>query len=149
MDTHSNAMRTLARQLLAMEAAVGERGGGSTGKSEGGGERAGFESVCEKLRVELTQFAGAEGFASLLRRALAMARDDLPALGHIKIGPGGILEGLEEVEQTEWEAGALTITANLLDLLAMFIGEPLTLKLVRETWPELPPPEMQTEARPK
>jgi hypothetical protein len=133
-------MRTLARQLLAMEAAAeGRKGAGGAAKRGERKDRAGLESVCEKLRVELTQFAGADGFASLLRRALAMAREDVHALGRIKIGSGGFLEGLDGLEQTEMEAGAIAITANLLDLLAKFIGETFTLKLVRKAWPELPP----------
>jgi hypothetical protein len=147
-------MRTLARQLLAMDAAVGGEGaGGGKGAGTSGRGRAGIEVVCERLRVQLTQFAGPEGFSSLLRRALAMARDEVPSLGPIKVGPGGILEGLEGLKPPEWEAGALAITANLLSLLEIFIGEALTLQLVREAWPELPPsdpdsPNAQNEARP-
>jgi hypothetical protein len=138
-------MRSLASQLLALEA-VNAGAGAERSGSRGGS--AGVDSVCEKLRVQLTRFAGVEGFASLLRRALAIAREEVPALGAIKIGPGGILEGLEGLEQRESEAGAVAIIANLLNLLAIFIGEALTWQLVREVWPELPASPPSSSALP-
>ena len=97
--------------------------------------------VIEKLRIILTKFAGAEGFASLLRRALVLTSADVPALQSVKIGADGRLEGFEQivVEKGTGAAGseaAVAITAHLLDLLVIFIGEPLTLTLVRAAWPD-------------
>ena len=43
--------------------------------------------VIEKLRIPLTRFAGAEDFASLLRRALMLARADMSSLRSVKV-PG-------------------------------------------------------------
>ena len=96
--------------------------------------------VSEKLRVSLTKFAGAAGFASLLRRALMLASADVPSLQSVKIGMDGRLEGFEQhaadtgTGATGGEA-AVAITAHLLELLVTFIGEPLTLRLVGEAWP--------------
>jgi hypothetical protein len=42
--------------------------------------------VNEKLRIPLTRFAGAEDFASLLRRALMLARADVSSLQSVKVG---------------------------------------------------------------
>ena len=53
--------------------------------------------VSEKLRISLTRFAGADGFASLLRRALVLARADVPSLQSVKVGADGRLEGFEEL----------------------------------------------------
>ncbi len=97
--------------------------------------------ISEKLRIPLTRFAGAEGFASLLRRALVLARAEAPTLQSIKIGADGRLEGFEELAaDRETAAGAseaaVAITAHLLGLLSTFIGEPLTLRLIREAWPD-------------
>ena len=50
--------------------------------------------VCEKLRISLTRFAGADGFASLLRRALALARAENPSLQTVTVKPDGSLDGL-------------------------------------------------------
>ena len=122
-------MRDLARRLLAA--------------SQTAGDPHVHEAVVviEKLRIILTKFAGAEGFASLLRRALLLATADVPALQSVKIGADGRLEGFEQIvaDKGTGAAGgeaAVAITAHLLDLLVTFIGEPLTLTLVRAAWPD-------------
>jgi hypothetical protein len=127
MDTPSPSMRDLARRLLAA--------------SQTAADLHVHEAVLvnEKLRITLTQFAGADGFASLLRRALALASAEVPALRSVRVNAAGRLEGFEQLGSNAGnvkgeEAGA--ITAHLLGLLVTFIGEPLTRKLVRETWPE-------------
>ena len=120
-------MRGLAQQLLAIEAA---------NRAEAEVHEA--VRVCEKLRISLTRFAGADGFTSLLRRALALARSEVAALDGIKVSSHGSLEGLEALAaQSDHEAtqAAVAMTANLLALLMTFIGQPLTLRLVREAWP--------------
>ena len=89
-------------------------------------------AVCEALRIALTKVAGSEGFAALLRRALALAGAQVPTLQSVKIKPDGHLEGLDEVDAD----AAVALTAHLLGLLVTFIGEPLTLRLLREAWPD-------------
>ena len=94
--------------------------------------------VIDKLRIILTKFAGAEGFASLLRRALLLASADVPALQSVKIGADGRLDGFEQIVTcAEGGEAAVAITSHLLDLLVTFIGEPLTLTLVRAAWPDI------------
>ncbi len=96
--------------------------------------------MCEKLRISLTRFAGAEGFSSLLRRAIALARTEVPALHGITVKADGSIEGLEELAEGAGSGGveaAAALTAHLLGLLVTFIGEPITLRLVREAWPAL------------
>ena len=95
--------------------------------------------VSDRLRASLTRFAGADGFTSLLRRALALARAEVPSLQSVKVGADGRLEGFELLAaQTGMDvAAAAAITAHLLGLLVTFIGEPLTLALVREAWPDI------------
>ncbi len=91
--------------------------------------------VCEKLRISLTRFAGADGFTSLLRRALALARAEVPALHGVQVKADGSLEGLEELAADAGSGGveaAVAITTHLLGLLVTFVGEPITLRLVRE-----------------
>ena len=68
-------MRDLARRLLAAS------------KTASGPHVDEAVLVSEKLRISLTQFAGSDGFTSLLRRALALARADVPSLESVKIGP--------------------------------------------------------------
>ena len=133
MDTPSPSIRDLARRLLAAEAA-----------SQSAAEPRAHEAVrvFEKLRVSLTRFAGTDGFTALLRRALALARAEVPALHSITEKADGSLAGLEEVAAEAGHSGvgggnaAVPITAHLLGLLVTFIGEPLTVRLVREAWPD-------------
>jgi len=128
MDMPSPSIRDLARRLLAFEAA---RAGASDEPVVNA------VSVCEALRVSLTRFAGSDGFTSLLRRSLTLARAEAPVLNNIKVNPEGCLEELHAIEGPEDETtnAALAITAHLLGLLVTFIGESLTLRMVRETWP--------------
>jgi hypothetical protein len=59
---------------------------------------------------------------------------------HIKAD--GSFDGLDElgaqVDPDEIFKGRVVLLAQLLGLLVAFIGEDLTLRLVREVWPKLP-----------
>ncbi len=133
MDTPSPSIRDLARRLLAAEAAI---------QSAAEPRVHPAVRVCEKLRVSLTRFAGVDGFAALLRRALALAREEVPELQGITEKTDGSLEGLEKLVADAGNSGvggsdaALAITVYLLWLLVTFIGEPLTVRLAREAWPD-------------
>ena len=120
-------MRDLARRLLAAS------------QTASGPHVDAAVLVSEKLRISLTQFAGAAGFASLVRRALALAREEVPSLQSVKIGADGRLEGFEQLVADAGPAAArgeaaIAITAHFLELLVTFIGESFTLRLVREAW---------------
>jgi hypothetical protein len=97
--------------------------------------------VNENLRLSLVRFAGADGFVALLRRALALASEQMPMLQHAKIGADGRTEDLDRLfnhDDAVRQEAAAAITAQLLELLVTFIGEPLTRRLVREACPETP-----------
>jgi len=89
--------------------------------------------VCQKLKASLTRFAGIEGFTALMRRALALARTEVPSLQAVSVKPDGTVEGLEGVSAE----ATVALIAQLLALLNLFIGDALTLRLVRDAWPEL------------
>jgi len=127
-------MRNLARRLLAA--------------SEGASDLDGQDSVVliEKLQSSVTRFAGADGFTSLLRRAVLLAGRDVPSLHAVTVGARGQLEGFEQLTaaaDTDAEGArdkaAVVIAAHLLELLVTFVGESLTLKLAFEDWPEKSP----------
>ncbi len=125
--------RKLARWLLIYEAAAGK----GSEPTESAASR-----VCEKLRQPLCSITGVAGFRSILLRALVLARSKAPSLGAVQVAPDGSLKGLDElgrqkekVKNQAVEAGAILI-AQLLDLLLLFIGEGITLRLVQEVWPE-------------
>ena len=123
-------MRNLAQRLLAVEAA---------NQSAADAHLHEAVRVCEKLRIALIRLAGSDGFESLLRRALALARSEVPALDRVTVKPDCSMEGLTELTANAAAGefhGPTAITAHLLGLLITFIGEPLTLRLVREAWPD-------------
>ena len=123
-------MRQLAERLLAVEAAR---------HSEADSHVHEALRVCEKLRSSLTRFAGADGFTALMRRALALARAEVPSLQGVSVRQDGSIVGLEEISGSSKDGGAeatVAITAHLLALLVIFIGEPLTLRLVIDAWPD-------------
>jgi hypothetical protein len=95
--------------------------------------------VCEKLRQPLSRLAGVAGFRSLLSRALALANDEVRWMKAIHVRADGSLEGLDEAQsqlsETEIADGEIVLIAQLIGLLATFIGEELTLRLVQESWP--------------
>ena len=128
MDMPSASMRDLARRMLAVEAASQS----ATDAHVNEGVR-----VCEKLQVSLTRFAGADGFTSLLRRALALARAEVPALQSIEVKPDrSIFEQLAADSSNGATDAAVAIIGHLLGLLVTFIGAPLTVRLVGEVWPD-------------
>ena len=98
--------------------------------------------VSERLRPQLATLLGNLGFRALLSRALALANADVPWLRAVHVNANGSFEGLDtlgaEVDPDEVLDGCVVLLAQLLGLLVAFIGEDLTLRLVREVWPKLP-----------
>lgn len=130
MDTPSVSVRALALRLLALEAT----------SSASGAHSHEAVRVCQKLRLAVTRFAGAEGFTSLMRRSLALARVEAPLLKSITPASDGCPEGIEKLV-SDAHAGAkdafAAVIAHFLGLLVTFVGEPLMLRLVRDAWPEV------------
>ena len=102
---------------------------------------AGFP-VCEKLRLHLATFMGKTGFHTLLARSLALSIEEVPWLCAVRARADDSLEGLEALQSQlspeEFSEGEVVVLAQLLGLLMAFIGETLTLRLVRELWPDIP-----------
>ena len=128
METPTASTRDLAQRLLAVEAAAriatGTRGQEAV-------------LVCEKLQAVLTRFAGSDAYTSLLRRSLALAREECSALQSVTIKSDGSLEGTEAFAVDAAPGGdeaAVVMIAHFLGLLVTFIGETLTQRLVHEAW---------------
>ena len=100
------------------------------------------ESACRKMRTLLVELVGEEGVRVLLTRALVLANRDAPGLAAVQVNTDCVLEGLAEAGpggDAEQAAEAFVILlAHVLGLLVTFIGESLTLRIVREMWPEAP-----------
>jgi hypothetical protein len=123
------ATRELAARLIAFE--------GALNNSEGE-DAASTCQVCEKLRRPLGTLAGTAGFASLLARALALARREAPVLDEVQVQSDGSLLGFTgKAAET-----SPVLVAHLLNLLTTFIGEALLLQLLSDVWPDLPASEV-------
>ena len=131
MSTAPPATRDLAQRLIALEVARDECPGAPFG---------GAIRVCDRLRLSLSKLTGVAGFRSLMSRALALAKAEVPSLATAQVQPDGSLErldgtGRDQGASASGEAG-VPVVAHLLGLLATFIGEPLTLRLVHDDWPD-------------
>ena len=130
MSTATPAIRDFARRLIALEVACAEPT--VTGGSE-------VVRVCDRLRLPLSKLTGDAGFRSLISRAVALAKAEIPSLVAVQVRADGSLEGLDGIGQdsdvgADGQAGVVVV-AQLLGLLVTFIGEPLMLRLVRDAWP--------------
>lgn len=128
----------IAKRVMAEELRLG-------GSSASAG-RAAFR-VCEKLRPPLCSLIGVLGFRSLSSRALTLAKAEIPWLGGVEIGADGVVglsvELQAQLDGGEAARGGIALIVQLLGLLATFIGEALTLRLVQNIWPETATPESE------
>jgi len=95
--------------------------------------------ICQKLRPHLATLMGNGGVRGLFARALALASAEVPWLSAVHVKTDGSLEGMEELhvkrDPGELLEGGVVMVAQLLGLLVAFIGENLTVSLVRDVWP--------------
>ena len=130
--TAAPGMRDLAHRLLNYEAGAAK----TSEPMESPSLR-----VYEKLRQSLGEFVGVVGFQSLASRALTLARPEAPSLSAARVTSDGSLQGLGEIEtQIDMDKdrageGGIILIARLLGLLRSFLGEALTLSLLRNAWP--------------
>ena len=133
MNRATPQMRHFAKGLIVFET--------RENKSSANKIPAPFE-VCEKLRPQLAALMGNGGFQALLARSLVLARAEITWLCAVEVRADGSLQGVEEQRMglvpDEFLEGRIVLLAQLLGLLAAFIGENLTLRLVREAWPDVP-----------
>ncbi len=103
--------------------------------------------ICEKLRSPLATLMGSTGYHALLSRALAIARRGHAWLHTVQVPAAGPLavpaDAAAPVTPQALAAGSAALIATLLDLLVTFIGEPLTLRLVHEVWPDFSPDDTE------
>lgn len=92
-----------------------------------------------KLRPHLAALMGAGGFRALLSRALALTNTEVTGLRAVQVKADGSLEGTEalpaQLSGVELLEGRVVLLSQVLGLLVAFIGEDLTVRLVRDVWP--------------
>ncbi len=131
MTTIFPAIQDLTRRILAVEAARAKAADPQVDEAV---------KVCAKLQMPLSRFTGPAGFLSLLSRALVLAKAEVPSLSVVQVRPDGSLVGFDEIKHDRdaeaLEKGRVVLVAHLLGLLATFIGESLTWRLVHDAWPD-------------
>jgi hypothetical protein len=90
------------------------------------------DGACQKLYRRLAKLVTVVGYQALLSRALHLARGEFPFLDGVRAGApeGDCLDGLR--------AALTSVLANVIELLTIFIGDDLALRLVRDIWPNAP-----------
>jgi hypothetical protein len=102
------------------------------------------ERVFRKLSQRLAQLITPVGSEALLGRALQLSRVEFPFLDgvHAMRNTDPLIERLGQaaasVKPSQAHEGFVVVLGTLLALLVSFIGENLTLRVLREVWPELP-----------
>ena len=95
----------------------------------------------DKLMPHLATLVGNLGCDALILRARALGNADVPWMAAISPKMQGSLDEFYEIGSQlkidEFSKGCLVLLSHLFDLLATFIGQDITLRLVREVWPEL------------
>jgi hypothetical protein len=107
------------------------------------------EPVCQKLQEKLVTLIGSNGCRVLISRAWVLTRREFRELNSIETKGSchfqrqGSMQGLDPDQTVE---GQVVMLANLLWLLMIFIGEDLSMHLMYELWPDLPPGEVDSSA---
>ncbi len=110
------------------------------------------ERICQKFFNRLARLSSLAACQSVLSRAVHIPRLEFGFLEGVRAGSEGepLLEdlraSLDGVDALHARAGLEAVLATFFDLLAAFIGDELTVRMLREVWPELPvakhkPPE--------
>jgi hypothetical protein len=128
------APEALARQVLAIEAAAHQR-------ADDMPAAAGL--AYDRLRARLSVFLGEVGFDALWARALALTRRSFPpadaaAEEHAAALPPGLATVIAGRNAVEAATMLQTVFANFFTLLFSFIGSEISLRLIRQLWPDLP-----------
>jgi hypothetical protein len=102
-----------------------------------------IERACDALQQTLNRMIGLRGFHAVLGRAIFLRRIEYPWLAPVRVGNGdgcallGVAESMKAAG-AEASAGFASIIATTIALLASFIGEGLTIRVLHETWPDVP-----------
>jgi hypothetical protein len=135
MTTRGEAQLERARWLLASE-------GGSSGESATCAAAAG--RVYEKLDAQLAPLLGRAGAQALFARAAKLASTKAAPLAGALDDGAKLSARLQSLEPAVALETAAVLFGTFLDLIATFIGDRLTVQVLRNAWPaieEMPPRE--------
>lgn len=96
--------------------------------------------LCARFTEQLAPLIGEAGVAAICARSLHLTQQRVPGLAPVRAQEDAscaLLQlSLEQQEPTAGAEAAVAVLATASDLLASFIGESLTTRLLREAWPD-------------
>ena len=93
--------------------------------------------VYEKLDAQLTPLLGRAGFQALLARTAKLANAKLAPLAGALEDAAQLSARLQSLEPTFAAETAAVLFGTFLDLIATFIGDRLTVQVLRRSWPAI------------
>ncbi len=99
--------------------------------------------VCDKMHPSIARLAGSISYRALLSRALALAKPKAQTLGALRFESDGRLVFDPEDPAAEFlnpdtvRTDAVVLVTAFVNLLMVLIGEALTLRIIRQVWPEV------------
>ena len=138
MTTATPSQHAVAQWLLTAEGVDAERRLAAP---------AAAEQVFWKLSQRLAQLITLVVADALLARAVHLSRAEFPFLDRAQTARSAaawtlrLRESAEGAESSQAAEGFEAVLAILIALLISFVGEDLTLRVLREVWPELPMPQ--------
>ena len=131
--TSDNVRQRVFRRMLAREAGTG---------ADAPAVAAAARRLCERFAEQLRPLIGDAGVAAICSRSLHLAQRNVPGLAPVRESaqgdaPFALLQlSLEQQEPAAAAEAAVALLATVSELLASFIGESLTTRLLSETWPD-------------
>ena len=131
--TSDDMRQRVFRRMLAREAGTG---------ADAPAIAAACRRLCERLAQQLTPLIGGGGVTAICDRSLHLAQQRFPGLAPVRASdqrdaPFALLQlSLEQQEPAAATEAAVAVIATASDLLAMFIGESVTIRVLHEAWPD-------------
>jgi hypothetical protein len=131
--TSDNMRQRVFRRMLTREAGTGANAPAIA---------AAARRLCERFAERLTPLIGNAGVAAICARSLHLSQRNVPGLAPLRASapgdaPFALLQlSLEQQEPAAATDAAVALLATVSELLALFIGESLTTRLLREAWPD-------------
>ena len=131
--TSDNTRRRVFRRMLVREAGTG---------ADASAVAAATGRLCEHFAHHLRPLVGDAGVAAIYARSLHLAQRHVPGL--VPVRASGQDDGpltraqhfLKHQESPVAAEAAVAVLATVGELLASFIGDSLTTRLLREAWPD-------------
>jgi len=130
--TTGNTWERVFHRLLMREAGA---------DAEGRAIAAAARRLCERFAQQVSPLIGDAGFAAICARSLHLTRRQFPSLAPHLSDHGDapftrVQVSLEDQEPAVATQAAVAVLTTAGELLASFIGEGLTSRLLREAWPD-------------